>query len=133
MVALNFEELKHFILPESIRIGGVDYRLNLIEDYAFLNDDKTQSNDGEFDVNRGIIKLATTLRDTKQLIDRERTYTVLLHEILHGIVYHYVGENFDNEEHIVTQFAKGLYQVLKENPRLVKLFIDDNIYDYTNK
>ena len=125
MDARNFEELKLFILPESIRIGGVDYRLNLIEDYAFLNDDKTQSNDGEFDVNRGIIKLATTLRDTKQLIDRERTYTVLLHEILHGIVYHYIGENIDNEEHIVTQFAKGLYQVLKENPRLVKLFIDE--------
>ena len=119
----DFELLQHQ-LPLAIKIGGVTYELNLINDYAFLNENKDESNDGEFNVNKGIIKVATKLRDSENLIDSSRTMTVLLHEILHGIVYHYIGDNLDDEEHIVTQMSKGLYQVVKENPELFKTIIE---------
>ena len=118
----DFEQLQS-ISPGYIRIGGVDYDLKLIKDYAFISDNKTEINDGEFDINRSEIRLATTLKDGKTLIDLDRTKTVLLHEILHGIFYHYLEDFTENEEHLVTQLAKGLYQVLKDNPDLVRMVL----------
>lgn len=122
----DFESLQS-ALPNYIKIAGIEYYLNLIKDYAFISDNKTEINDGEFDINKGEIRLATTLKDGKTLIDLDRTITVLLHEILHGIFYHYLEDFTENEEHLVTQLAKGLYQVLKENPELTKLINKESI------
>jgi len=80
----DFESLQS-ALPNYIKIAGIEYYLNLIKDYAFISDNKTEINDGEFDINKGEIRLATTLKDGKTLIDLDRTITVLLHEILHGV------------------------------------------------
>ena len=83
--------------------------------------------DGEFDVCKGQIQLATKQKDKDELIAYDRIITVLLHEILHGIFYHYLEDYTENEEHLVTQLAKGIYQVLKENPELIKLINKESI------
>ncbi len=119
----DFDLLKHQ-LPDHIKIGGVNDDLDLVNDYAFLSENKDESNDGEFNVNKGTIKIATRLRDSDNLIDKSRTLTVLLHEIFHGVVYHYIGDSIEDEEHIVTQMAKGVYQILVDNPELTKMFIE---------
>jgi hypothetical protein len=40
-----------------------------------------------------------------------------VHEILHGIVFT-TGLNLEDEEITVNVLAKGLYQVIKDNPSL---------------
>ncbi|MEG2898202.1 MAG: hypothetical protein RR841_08040, partial [Eubacterium sp.] len=40
----------------------------------------------------------------------------LLHEILHGLIYHYNVE-VDDEEKLVCGLSKGLYQVLSDNEK----------------
>ena len=118
----TFEHIKH-ILPESVKIGGVEYGINLLDTTSFIGGSSgNEILDGEFDTCKGRIQLATKQKDNpEELIAYDRLITVLLHEILHGIFYHYLEDYTENEEHIVTQLAKGLYQVLKENPELTKL------------
>lgn len=117
-----FEHIKN-TLPTSIRIGGVDYKIDLHNSTSFIGGSSgNEILDGEFDTCKGRIQLATKQKDNpEELIAYDRLITVLLHEILHGIFYHYLEDYTENEEHIVTQLAKGLYQVLKENPEITKL------------
>ena len=117
----TFEHIQH-ILPESIKIGGVNYNINLHNSTSFIGGSNgNEILDGEFDVCKGQIQLATKQKDKDELIAYDRIIIVLLHEILHGIFYHYLEDYTENEEHLVTQLAKGIYQVLKENPELTKL------------
>lgn len=118
----KFEHIQH-ILPESVKIGGVNYNINLHNSTSFIGGSSgNEILDGEFDTCKGRIQLAIKQKDNpEELIAYDRLITVLLHEILHGIFYHYLEDYTENEEHIVTQLAKGLYQVLKENPELIKL------------
>ena len=124
----TFEHIRH-ILPESVKIGGVNYNLNLYNSTSFIGGSNgNEILDGEFDVCRVQIQLATKQKDNPdELIAYDRLITVLLHEILHGIFYHYLEDYTENEEHLVTQLAKGLYQVLKENPELIKLINKESI------
>ena len=124
----TFEHIRH-ILPESVKIGGVNYNLNLYNSTSFIGGSNgNEILDGEFDVCRVQIQLATKQNDNPdELIAYDRLITVLLHEILHGIFYHYLEDYTENEEHLVTQLAKGLYQVLKENPELIKLINKESI------
>ena len=113
-------------LPKTVKIGGIDYKIKLYDTYSFLGGSTlTEVLDGEFNLDKQIISLATKQKDNNELISTERLITVLLHEILHGIFYHYLEDYTENEEHLVTQLAKGLYQVLKENPNLINLFKEE--------
>lgn len=55
----------------------------------------------------------------KTLREKQGHAQTLVHEIIHGIIYDR-GLDFrnDGEETIVDQLAKGLYQVVKDNPEL---------------
>jgi len=50
-------------------------------------------------------------------LSQGRIEQVLIHEILHGIVFT-TGLNLEDEEITVNVLAKGLYQVIKDNPSL---------------
>lgn len=94
-------------IPGNIRIGGVDYKVdtqpNLRRGYGLLY--------GEISFDECCIHLSQT-----DGAGTERQKITLLHEILHGILWHYwSGEEIENEEEIVTAISKGLYQVLKDN------------------
>ena len=59
-------------------------------------------------------KIIVSKRGADEYID-----TVLLHEICHAIVEIYVSPD-KQDEHFVEQFSKGLYQVLVDNPLIIK-------------
>lgn len=92
-------------IPESVRIGGIEYevkyepnlRLNNALCYGMIDYDNS----------------AIILSDTDGTGHQMRCCT-LWHEILHGIRNH-SGLVVDNEEEIVEMFAKGIYQVLQDN------------------
>ena len=94
-------------IPESVRIGGVDYKVNAVPNLrrgsSLLY--------GEICFDECLIDLSQT-----DGTGSERQKITLLHEILHGILWHYwSGEEIEKEEEIVTALSKGLFQVLKDN------------------
>lgn len=92
-------------IPESIRIGGVDYAVEY-EENVILGDNLCY---GSIDYEESKIHLSKTRGAGHQ----HRCIT-LWHEILHGIRNH-AGLEIENEEAVVDMFAKGIYQVLQDN------------------
>ncbi len=92
-------------IPESVRIGGVEYEIVYTEN---LNDGLCVAY-GHIDYDNCAIELS----DTHGTAHEKRCMT-LWHEILHGIREHN-GMLIDNEEAIVEMFARGIYQVLQDN------------------
>lgn len=94
-------------VPENIKIGGVDYKVNIeqnLRNAAVLLY-------GEIDFENCHIRLSGT-----DGLGEERRQITFLHEVLHGILWHYwSGDPVEEEEKIVTALAKGLFQVLKDN------------------
>lgn len=94
-------------IPETIRIGGVDYAVNY-EDNVILGNNLCY---GTINYEESVISLSNTRGAGHQ----HRCIT-LWHEILHGIRNH-AGLEIKNEEAVVDMFAKGIYQVLQDNGR----------------
>lgn len=92
-------------IPESVRIGGVEYPIEYVE---FLNNG-TNLAYGHIDYDNCKIELSGTCGTA-----HERRCQTLWHEILHGIRNHSTLE-IENEEEVVEMFAKGIYQVLQDN------------------
>lgn len=92
-------------IPDSVRIGGVEYAVQ--NDYPSLNDGENLLY-GQIDYRESVIRISN-LCEGHQL-----QCITLLHEILHGIRNH-TGIEVQNEEDVVDMFARGLYQVLQDN------------------
>ncbi len=92
-------------IPKSVRIGGIEYPVNYVDD---LNDGVNMAY-GFIDYENCKITLSGT-----QGTAHEKRCCTLWHEILHGIRNH-AGLEIENEEEIVDMFAKGIYQVLQDN------------------
>ena len=94
-------------IPDSIRIGGVEYPVVYVE---HLNNGVNLAY-GHIDFDACKIELSDTIGTA-----HEKRCKVLWHEILHGIREH-AGLEIENEEEVVDMFAKGIYQVLQDNGR----------------
>ena len=94
-------------IPESVRIGGVEYPIVYVEN---LNDG-VQIAYGHIDFENCRIELSDNYGTA-----HEKRCLVLWHEILHGIRQH-CGLEIENEEAVVDMFARGIYQVLQDNGR----------------
>lgn len=94
-------------IPNSIRIGGVEYPVVYVE---HLNDGVNLAY-GHIDFDNCQIELSDTIGTA-----HEKRCKILWHEILHGIREH-AGLEIENEEEVVDMFAKGIYQVLQDNGR----------------
>ena len=94
-------------IPNSVRIGGVEYSVEYVEN---LNNGVNLAY-GHIDYDNCVIELSATVGKKK----KKRCHT-LWHEILHGIREH-AGLEIENEEAVVDMFAKGIYQVLQDNGR----------------
>lgn len=94
-------------IPESVRIGGVDYKI-CRKEHLHANGSLLY---GQIDYDDCEIRLSTTdgLAFDHQCI-------TLLHEIVHGIIENY-KIYLDDEEKVVDAFARGLFQVIKDNER----------------
>jgi hypothetical protein len=96
-------------IPKRVRIGGIDYAIKHVPRLVSADGDLCN---GLFDSNRSVIEL-----NSENELSQGRIEQVLIHEILHGIVFT-TGLNLEDEEITVNVLAKGLYQVIKDNPQL---------------
>ena len=96
-------------IPKRVRIGGIDYAIKHVPRLVSADGDLCN---GIFDSNRCEIKL-----NREDELSTERVHQTLVHEIMHGIVYT-MSLNLEDEEITVNVLAKGLYQVIKDNPQL---------------
>ena len=94
-------------IPESIRIGGVEYS---VSDVPNLNDGGKVLY-GEILFGKAEIHLNSANQN------HEIKCVTLLHEIIHGIADQASLELGNNEERIIDTFAFGIYQVLQDNGR----------------
>ena len=92
-------------IPNSVRIGGVEYSVEYVEN---LNNGVNLAY-GHIDYDNCVIELSANVGTAHE----KRCHT-LWHEILHGIREH-AGLEVENEEAVVDMFAKGIYQVLQDN------------------
>ena len=94
-------------IPNSVRIGGVEYEVEYAENLR----DGNNLLYGKIDFHESKILLSTT-----DGAGHQRRCITLLHEILHGIQNHSTVEIPEEcEEKIIDMFARGLYQVLQDN------------------
>ena len=94
-------------LPEKIRIAGVDYDVKMVN---YLNNGVNLAY-GHIDFVKNTISLSAT-----EPMSVGSTGITLLHEILHGVLQHYgTAVTLENEENVIDVFAKGLYQVIRDN------------------
>ncbi len=97
-------------IPDSIRIGGVDFTVTSIP--RLLSDDDTLLC-GQIAHRNSAIQINSDISPDMQCIS-------MLHEILHGIAAHAQLKLGEQEETIVDVFARGIYQVIQDNPDLMK-------------
>lgn len=92
-------------IPVSVRISGVEYPVVYTE---FLNNGSSLAY-GHIDYDECVIELSNTSGTA-----HEKRCVTLWHEILHGI-REANGMEIENEEAVVSMFARGIYQVLQDN------------------
>ena len=97
-------------IPDKVRIGGVDFSVTSIP--RLLSDDDTLLC-GQIDHRKSVIQINSDTGPDMQCIS-------MLHEILHGIAEHAQLKLGEQEETIVDVFARGIYQVVQDNPELMK-------------
>ena len=95
-------------IPDAVRIGGVDYSIIHVPNLR----DGSRLLYGEISDQDCEIHLSAT-----DGMGHERKCITLIHEILHGIANHAELEIAD-EERVITVLARGVYQVLKDNPAM---------------
>lgn len=98
-------------IPHKIRIGGADYRVRTCTGPVIV-DGKQCYGSIEYASHEIIID--------KTLGDHAHQICTLLHEVLHGIVHDRMIDFKADEEDVIDALARGLYQVLADNPDLMK-------------
>jgi hypothetical protein len=94
-------------IREKIKIGSMEYKVIKTDEVLILDN---QVCNGIIDYEDLVIKISTDRSNQRQ----EETF---IHEALHGIIR---DRNliFEDEEMIVEEISKGLYQVIKDNPHI---------------
>ena len=95
-------------LPKSIKVGALHFEVELVRDF---NEDGRPL-DGQID--HGMAKITIKGNLNKQL-----QVQTLLHEIVHAIESQ-TGRRQELKEPMIDALAFGFYQVLRDNPDLVK-------------
>ena len=100
-------------IPEKIRIGSMDYKV-LLTDKMIVRDGVQCY--GCIDSEEHVIEIDRTARDIQ---GQEQTF---LHEVVHGIMLdrNINLTDYPDEETIVNEIAKGLHQVIRDNPEIFK-------------
>lgn len=97
-------------IPNKIKVGGFVYDVKRRTD-AFVGSDGTAL-DGEHSFADKVITIGGN--GCKEYQD-----LIFLHEVCHAIIEAYVSPK-NHDELFVEQFSKGLYQVIVDNPELLK-------------
>lgn len=100
-------------IPSKVRIGSIDYDVELTDETLVLN---TQQSLGIIDYDNNKIRIANNIQSEQR---QEQTF---LHELVHGIVHEFKIDFSADEEDVVDRFADGLQQVIKDNlPNTIKV------------
>lgn len=106
-------------VPESIKIGGHDYRLIVPYDFRERCDLS-----GQCDSARCELRIATA--DGGGERSESKVLVTLIHELIHACDnvsgLNALTGGSDEKEQIVEMIANGLFQVFKDNPQLRKIF-----------
>lgn len=94
-------------IPESIRIGGVEYQ---------IREQETVIRDGDLCYAFISYTGSEILISRHVNLSHEMKCIALWHEILHGIRNH-AELQIENEEEVVRVLSRGIYQVLQDNGR----------------
>lgn len=98
-------------IPKTVKVGGYIYEVQRPND-SFVSG--CSACDGLHTLHTHTIQVAKRGDEAYQ-------NTVLLHELIHAIIACYCdSENFDREEYFTDNLAKGLYQVIIDNPEIFK-------------
>lgn len=95
--------------PEQIKIGGIQYKVSYVPDFQ----DEGRPLDGQID--HGLAEITIKANMNYQV----QAQTVL-HEIVHAIEVQ-SGRRKELKESMVDAIATGIYQVMRENPALVRM------------
>ena len=105
-------------IPSKVRIGGIDYKVKHIP--APTSSDGALCY-GTFDPEHSVIEL-----NSEKGLSHDRMCQTLMHEILHGVMFHY-NLTPEDEEVIVTTMARGIFQVIKDNPKIFQEVKNGNL------
>ncbi len=94
----------------NLLIGGIQYKIDFVDD---LRDETGKRVNGTLKTDQSTIDVATDVSKQKQ-------YSILVHEAMHGIQLHY---DVDGDEHIVTKIAGGMYAFIVNNASFIKELI----------
>ena len=97
-------------IPQKIRIGSVDYEVQLTSDNLVCQGKECY---GFNDYDHHTIKINERLQDEQ---GQEQTF---LHEMLHGIIRER-NLTVENEELVVEEIALGLHQIIRDNIEIFK-------------
>ena len=93
---------------DSVRIGSVDYEI--CEDIGLIG----EGNSGQ--VNHDILKIRLA-----PFLDGQRRAFILMHEIVHAIVFGHGADGGDlDEEKLANIMASGFLGLIRDNPEFIK-------------
>lgn len=92
-------------IPSKVRIGSMDYDVELTDEILVLN---TQQSLGIIDYDNTKIKIANNIQSKQK---QEQTF---LHEVVHAITREFKIDFSEDEETIVDKLACGLHQVIRD-------------------
>lgn len=95
---------------DTLRILGLNYKVELFDERSGV------SGAGQVYNPQALIQL------NKDLNNPEHIKSVLLHEIIEALNYRL---ELKLEHNVITSLETGLFQVLKDNKELLKLFLED--------
>ncbi|MDU7067133.1 MAG: hypothetical protein E6343_04060 [Clostridium perfringens] len=97
-------------IPSKVRVGSMEYEVNLTDETLILDTDLCK---GIIDYEFHNIKISNKIHD------RQGQECCFLHELMHAVIRE---RNLDiknsDEETIVDEIARGLHQVIKDNPNI---------------
>lgn len=105
-------------IPKSVKVGGYTLKVKIV---SMIDGGDTG---GTFSFGTNIIELARYTmrielgRKKKTHVSKVCREEFLCHEVLHGIDQFYNGDTLTEKQ--VENMAKGLHQVIKDNPEMFK-------------
>ena len=104
------------IIPEVVRIGSCDYSVEYTDENIVVDHKECYA---DINYDNHAIRINNNIGDIQQ---KELSF---LHEMFHGIVADRAIE-VEDEELVVEELAKGLHQVIRDNP---EMFLDDSYFE----